>query len=325
MSRRPSLALLVPAFNAARCLPRLLESAARQSQPFDEIWVYDDASTDDTAAIAKRYGACVLRGDSNRGCSYGKNALAQHTKADWLHFHDADDELHPNFVALARRWIEDGWCDVVLFPYEERNDATGEHMGYRIFDPVDVARDARSYAIREQINPFCGLYRRKAFLGAGGWDEDPLVLYNEDVATHIRLAFAGLRFGAETEIAIINHRRPDSMSASNRLKCLQAHYQVMRKAVSYPEASRCAGEIAARLWHAAGGLTSELDWETADQAAMLAMRLAGPAAAPSGLVFKALCRLSPHLALRTREGLIRALKPRYREGSPGWRAPVNVI
>lgn len=325
MTLRPTIAMLVPAFNAAVHLPRLLDSAARQTEPFDEIWVYDDCSTDDTAAIAERYGAVVVRGDMNRGCTCAKNTLAASTEADWLHFHDADDELGPTFVALARRWMAEDSADIVLFPYEVRDDATGNHMGFRFFDATDIAGDPRSYAIREQINPFCGLYRRAAFLRGGGYDEDPVVHYNEDVAMHIRLAFAGLTFAAEKDIAIINHRRSISMSAANRLKCLQAQYQVMRKTARCDGAQRYAPEIATKLWRIVGGLASELDWRTADDAAALAMQLAGPTVAPTGIVFKALCRLSPRFALRAREWLIRGLKPRYRESYPGWRAPVSLL
>ncbi len=322
---RPTIAMLIPAYNAAAYLPRLLESAARQTERFDEIWVYDDCSKDETAEIAEDYGARVVRGAVNRGCSHGKNVLASLTTADWLHFHDADDELYPDFVALARRWMADGRFDIVLFSYEERNDATDELIGCRVFAADEVSRDARSYAIREQINPFCGLYRREGYIRAGGYDEDPLVLYNEDVAMHIRLAFAGLTFSAESEISIINHRRLNSMSASSRLKCLQAHYNVMRKTAAREDADRYAAEIAGRLWVAVGGLAAELDWRTADEAARLAMQLAGPSVAPSGQVFKVLCHLSPYLALRIREGVIRALKPGLRHGNPGWHASLSLF
>src|SRR6202030_2278993 len=113
------------AYNASAHLPRLLASAAAQSEPFDEIWVYDDASGDDTAGVAERLGARVVRGAVNKGCSVGKNVLASQTAATWVHFHDADDELLPNFVTLARRWMADGRHDVVLFPYEERDEASG--------------------------------------------------------------------------------------------------------------------------------------------------------------------------------------------------------
>jgi glycosyltransferase involved in cell wall biosynthesis len=325
MKSLPTLALLIPAFNAAGYLPRLLDSAARQSEPFDEVWVYDDCSTDDTAAVAERYGARVIRGDSNRGCSHGKNALAARTGADWLHFHDADDALLPNFVPLARNWMADNRYDVVLFDYEWRDDETGELLAVRHFDPAELARDARSYAIREQINAICGLYRREAFLGTGGYDEDPLVLYNEDVAAHIRFAFSGLRFAAEPKVSIVNYRQSHSMSVNNGGKCLQAHFHVMRKLASRRDAAPYAQEIATRLWAAAAGLASHVDWHTADQAALLAMRLGGPGPAPSGEVFKALCMLSPRLALRVREWLIRTLKPQYRNGYPGWRSPVSLI
>ena len=139
---------------------------------------------------------------------------------------------------------------------------------------------------------------RAAFLRAGGYDEDPLVHYNEDVAMHIGLAFAGLTFAAEKEIAIINHRRSNSMSAANRPKCVQAQYQVMRKTIGAKVRERYAPEIATRLWHIVNCLAAELDWRTADEAATLAMRLAGPAAAPAERHSRhyAECRHSSHYA-----------------------------
>ena len=86
MARRQTLALCVPAFNAARQLPRLLAAAQGQTVPFDEILVYDDGSADDTGAVAEASGARVIRGDVNRGCAVGKNALAEAARSDWLHF-----------------------------------------------------------------------------------------------------------------------------------------------------------------------------------------------------------------------------------------------
>ena len=61
-----TIALCIPAFNAAKYLPRLLESAKIQLFPFKDILVYDDASTDNTSAIAEQYGAKVIYGEVNR-------------------------------------------------------------------------------------------------------------------------------------------------------------------------------------------------------------------------------------------------------------------
>ena len=81
MTRQPTLALLIPAYNAASHLPRLLESAQRQTEPFDEVWVYDDCSIDDTASIAQQCGVHVVRGDVNRGLHARKGCSG---RTDWL-------------------------------------------------------------------------------------------------------------------------------------------------------------------------------------------------------------------------------------------------
>lgn len=309
---RQSIALLIPAYNASRFLPGLLQSAHAQSEPFDEVWVYDDCSTDDTAEVAARFGAQVLRGEVNRGCSAGKDALARHVEADWLHFHDADDELLPNFVSLARKWIGGDCPDVVLFDYEYRDEDTNELLSRRTFDAVQLRKDPRSYAIREQINAICGLYRRSAFLAAGGYRDPPEMLYNEDVACHIRLAFAGLTFGAENEVSIINYRRGGSMSGANRLKCLQSHFAVMRNILLHPDAGPYRADIAMKLWAVAGALAAHDDWDNARKAIAMAAEIGPPPPSAGSRVFRTLARLDPQLALRLREQWIRMAKPRLR-------------
>ena len=310
-----TLALCIPAYNAAWCLPRLLESAAAQTVPFDEILVYDDCSPDNQVEVAEAHGARVVRGDVNVGCSGGKNRLAEATRCDWIHFHDADDELMPDFVERARAWmaLDDQAPDVVLFSYEERDNETGAYIHTRRFDDEALQADPVAYTIKEQVNPFCGLYRRSAFLAAGGYDLDPNVLYNEDVAFHCRMARAGLSFRADPAVTVINHRVTNSMSQANGAKCAQAQYHVMRKAAEHalPEHRPL---IANRLWGIAGVAGSYLDWETADAALGLARRLDGPVpgAGAGSAVFRAAATLAPQSALRLRERVVRALRPHLR-------------
>src|SRR5262249_11999903 len=150
--------------------------------------------------------------------------------------------------------------------------------------------------IRVQINPFLGLYRHSSVIAAGGYEVDPAVLYNEDVAFHIRLAQAGLCFSADPRVVVVNHRRSGSMSAANGARCARAQYEVMRRAAAHPTGTRCGDEIAARLWGIAGVAAAYLDWRTADEAAALARTLSD--ARPSGRLFAALCALSAPAALR---------------------------
>lgn len=312
MTDRPTLALLIPTYNAARFLPRLLASAHAQTEPFDEIWVYDDCSTDDTAAVAASHGAKVLRGSVNVGCSAGKQALAVHVQTDWIHFHDADDELMPNFVHLARRWIHKNDRDVVLFSYEYRDHETGELLSKSTFDDFALRSDPRRYSIERQINPFCGLYRRAPMLAAGGYDLDPKTLYNEDVAFHIRLAFAGLTFAAEPEVSIVNWRIAGSMSGANPVRCAVAHFHVMAFTWDRSDAAPYRVEIGRNLWRIAGILASFGDWVHAKQAVALAASLSSAPESSGKSWFRLLAAISPYAAIRTREAAIRIFKPRLR-------------
>jgi glycosyltransferase involved in cell wall biosynthesis len=223
-----TIALCIPAYNAAWCLPRLLQSALDQSIQFDEILVYNDCSTDETEKVAKQYGAKVVNGITNKGCSFGKNVLIGETSCNWIHFHDADDELLPNFTTLAHKWIEDSNCpDIVLFDYNYINNLDHKLIAVRRFDKQKLIDDPIAYSLEEQINPFCGLYRKSALVKAGGYEMDEKLLYNEDSAFHMKMAIAGLTFSSEDEVAIINYAVNGSMSDSNKKKCVIAQYYAL--------------------------------------------------------------------------------------------------
>jgi len=313
------LALCIPAFNASNYLPRLLKSALEQTVPFDEILVYDDCSTDETSNIACTYGVRVIKGDVNKGCSYGKNILAELTKCNWIHFHDADDDLYPCFVETAKKWIKkDSPPDVVLFGYHWIDYETKKLICTRIFDSRELAKDPIYYTIKEQINPFCGLYKRDSFIKAGGCDLDPNVLYNEDVAMHCQLARYGLSFDADDTITVINYRHNNSMSSINQLKCAQSHYYVLEKAAKLTS-KKYHSLISEKLWNNTGVLPAYRDWYTADKAVKLAIDLGGRFNIHGSYIFKLLCMINPYFAIRLREILIRIFKPHLRLGYPKFK------
>ncbi|WP_259058915.1 glycosyltransferase family 2 protein [Salinibacter ruber] len=309
----PTLALCIPAYNASGHLPRLLASAQEQTVDFDEILVYDDCSTDNTAEVARSYGAEVITGETNQGCTVGRKRLAEHASADWLHFHDADDMLYPNFVEQAQKWMQrDSPPDVVVFSYEERREATDEKIDVRHFDAEALRADPIEYTIRTVINPFCGLYRRDAFLETGGPDTDPDVHYNEDAAMHCKLARAGLRFDADPTVTVVNYHREDSMSQSNLVKCERARYHVLKKCARF-NGDTHGPTIAHQLWKLAGILASRGEWAMVDKSARLAVRLGGRVPSHGGALFRILGAVHPQTALRIRERLIRLFKPSLRE------------
>lgn len=309
-----TIAICIPAYNAVSYLPRILGSVNSQLIPFDEILVYDDCSTDETALVAEQLGARVIRGAVNKGCSTGKNTLAGYCTSEWIHFHDVDDDLSPNFTTLAHEWIrtKGSRFDVLLLNFEYRNFNTGELMGRGDYDVEELHADPLKYTINRKIVNF-GLYNRQAFLKAGGFDLDPRVLYNEDNAFHQNLAKHGLRFDYLAEVTCINYYYEQSMSKSNQHACAISNYWVLRKTADeygavYPR------ELGEQVWRCIGALQIHKDWDYISKCIRLLKELDSPLPLHGHKLFKVLASVDPMMAVKLREYMIRIVKPELRNG-----------
>jgi len=105
----------MPAFNAARTLRSTYEAIPHDV--VDEVIVTDDASHDETAALAKSLGIRTLVHDKNRG--YGANqktcyAEALRRRADVVVMLHPDYQYDPRLVTPIASMITSGVYDVVL-------------------------------------------------------------------------------------------------------------------------------------------------------------------------------------------------------------------
>lgn len=85
----PTLGVHLIVNNEAELLPRCLDSFAGA----DEIVVVDTGSTDDSAAIARTYGAQVLHCKWTGDFSEARNAGISHARTEWILVIDADEVL----------------------------------------------------------------------------------------------------------------------------------------------------------------------------------------------------------------------------------------
>lgn len=96
----PRVSIIIPARNESKRIKSLLESLHRQVYPAFEIIVADDASTDETATIARERGATVISiqdvPDGWLGKSWACWQGALHSQGDLLLFLDADAWLDQN-------------------------------------------------------------------------------------------------------------------------------------------------------------------------------------------------------------------------------------
>lgn len=103
----PVISLVIPAYNEANYLPRLLDTVDAARDRFKdgrdaiEVIVADNNSSDDTAAIASARGCRVARVDK-RIIGASRNGGAAIASGSILCFCDADMQVHPDtFNAIA--------------------------------------------------------------------------------------------------------------------------------------------------------------------------------------------------------------------------------
>ena len=103
----PAISIIIPSFNGAKRVANILQAFGQQLGPNDELLVVDDASTDDTAAIAKRLGADVLTLADNSGVGEARNRGCFQAKNDLLVVFDDDVVPTEKFLTHVRRLFKD--------------------------------------------------------------------------------------------------------------------------------------------------------------------------------------------------------------------------
>ncbi|HVC60494.1 MAG TPA: glycosyltransferase family 2 protein [Acetobacteraceae bacterium] len=109
------MAIVLPAYNAARTLQKTYSEIPHDI--VDDVILTDDASTDETVALARGLGIYTLRHDRNRG--YGGNqktcyAAALERGADIVVMLHPDYQYAPRLVTAMTSMIVSGHYDVVL-------------------------------------------------------------------------------------------------------------------------------------------------------------------------------------------------------------------
>src|SRR5215469_8727239 len=114
------LIIQIPCFNEADQLPQTLAELPREVEGFEttEWLIVDDGSTDETVAVARRFGVDhLVRLTSNKGLATGFQAgidTALKLGADVIVNTDADNQYHGPDVALLVRPILEGRADMVV-------------------------------------------------------------------------------------------------------------------------------------------------------------------------------------------------------------------
>ncbi len=227
------IAVVVPAYNAAATLPATLAALARQAYDAGAVAVVvvDDGSTDETAAVAARGGARVIR-QENRGPAAARNAGAAATRGDILVFTDADCVPDPDFLAaLTAPLAADPDLAGVQGAY--RTDQTALVARFAQVEFEDRYRHAARFPSLDLVATYAAAYRREVFAAAGGFDDAFTKADNEDTELSYRLCRLGHRL-AFAPAARVAHRHPATVGRYLRIKASRAYWR-LRACREHPE------------------------------------------------------------------------------------------
>jgi len=220
MSQEPvSISVVVPAYNAAATMAECMAALSNQTIPRSEyeVIVVDDGSTDDTADIAARYGARVLR-QANSGPAVARNQGIAEARGAIILFTDADCAPAPDWIeqmtapladpqiagskGVYRTRQENLAARFIQIEYEDRYDHTARH---KYVDFIDT---------------YAACYRRNILFASGGFNTSFPFASVEDQELSFRLAQAGHKMVFNPRAAVY-HRHPESW-----IKYAQRKYKI---------------------------------------------------------------------------------------------------
>ncbi len=211
------LSVIIPCYQKADHIGRVVAAIADQTSEPDEIIVVDDASTDNSVDVLRQLPVTVLSHSENRGPAAARNTALAAASGDLVLCIDAD-------AYAERRLIE-----VLLAEYARAAKGVAGIGGRGIesnirsvYDRWRAAHARQDFGLRVRTDaPFlhglCASYRRSILQEMGGFDTFFPLNAGEDLDLGYRLRRAGYRLHY-TPSAIVYHQHNDTEESLKRVQ-----------------------------------------------------------------------------------------------------------
>jgi len=175
----PLVSILIPCYNAEKWLAETLESALAQTWYNKEIIFVDDASRDNSLAVAKRYESKIFKVISQKhgGASAARNGALREAQGDFIQYLDADDVLAPGKIEAQIKRLQTEAPGAIAAAAWGRFHYSQPYHSAR-FIPDSSWNDCHPFDWLVQIRttgrmmpPIGWLSPRKVLDTAGQWDE----------------------------------------------------------------------------------------------------------------------------------------------------------
>lgn len=201
MSDTPLVTAIVPTYNGAAFIERTLASLAAQTWPNLEILIGDDASTDETLAVVRRFAegrrdVRVLTRPANLGWLRNTNDLMNRARGEFLFFAFHDDVVEPGYVEELTRALLGRPDAVLAFSDMTVAEVDGTEQ-VAVFDGLAAARSAVARGLVMAARPEKwwvpnrGVFRASAYRRVGGIHPNASGEFSADWTWLLHLALLG--------------------------------------------------------------------------------------------------------------------------------------
>ena len=181
MTTTPRISVVIPAFNAAECIARTLDSVFSQTVAPLEVIVVDDGSTDSTCDVLGSFGEQIrVIQRENGGPGAARNTGARAAAGDWIALIDADDSWLPEKL---ERQLPHMKPDVGLVHAYVSGIVLSDKSAIT-FDRLWNQNDIGTSTV---------VVNKQVFESLGGFNEDRKLIGIEDYNLWLRLTHAGHR------------------------------------------------------------------------------------------------------------------------------------
>ena len=201
------LSVVIPVHNGGNNLQECLNALMNSSRPPDELIIVDDASTDESAQFASKFGTVVAcQSQQPIGPARARNLGAASSQGDILLFLDADVVVHPNTLAVIESHFKQHPDVAALFGSYDDNPP---HRNW-----VSLYKNLQHHFVHHQSQPEAssfwtgvGAIRREVFYQLGGFNESYSRPSIEDIELGVRLRHSGYRVRLCTDVQVTHLKR----------------------------------------------------------------------------------------------------------------------
>lgn len=228
--QQPLVSIITPTYNAENFIEATMQSVLAQSYANWEMIIIDDASSDTTVELLKKYQKADARFchyvlKENSGAGVARNTAIEKATGKYIAFLDADDLWYPEKLSKQIAFMEANSYSVSFTSYELM-DEEGNSLKKQVvaLPKVDYSKMLKS----NYIGNLTGIYNTETL----GKVYMPKIRKRQDWALWLSLVKkAGFAYSIQEPLA--KYRLREGSISSNKINLLKYNYNVYRKALKF--------------------------------------------------------------------------------------------